>query len=192
MSSAPASLQIEIGGTVPNAEEWRVITEFPLYEVSSHGRVRRLVGGRGAVSGRILRPSRSSSGHLSVVLTAEGRPFKHQVHRLVAKALIGPPAAPDLCVLHRDDNPKNNVPENLCWGTSKENAADRRLNRWHDLAGANNPAARLNERTVRAIRVWLTMGICGSCLGRIFGVSKETIYSIHKHRTWSNSEDVGS
>jgi hypothetical protein len=192
MTSAAASRQTPNEWSVCGPEEWRAVPGYTSYEVSNHGRVRRAVGGKGAVGGRILKSIRSSSGHLAVVIHQNGVRSKQQIHRLVAMAFIGPAPKPGLCVLHSDDNPTNNTPPNLRWGTSKENAADRKLNRgWHDLAGAKNPAARLNERTVAAIRVWLTMGICGSCLGRIFGVSKETIYAIHQGRTWSK-EDLRS
>jgi hypothetical protein len=178
--------------SVCGLEEWRVVPGYPANEISNRGHVRKTVGGKGAVGGRILKSIRSSSGHLAVVLHQNGVRSKQQIHRLVAMAFIGPAPEPGLCVLHFDDNPTNNTPPNLRWGMSKENAADRKLNRgWHDLAGAKNPAARLNERTVAAIRVWLTLGICGSCLGRIFGVSKKTIYAIHKGRTCSK-EDVRS
>lgn len=188
MSVTPSTQQtIEISRTSLPLEEWRVVPDFTAYEVSSHGRVRRAAAGKGAVQGRILRPIRSHSGHLAVVIHQNGVRTKQQIHRLVAMAFIGPAPKRGLCVLHSDDDPANNIPPNLRWGTSKENAADRKLNRgWHDLSGSNNPAARLNERTAAAIRAWLTLGICGSCLGRIFGVSKETIYAINKGRTWSN------
>lgn len=44
----------------------------------------------------------------------------YKVHRLVCEAFHGPP--PDGAdTLHLDENPANNRPENLKWGTRKEN-----------------------------------------------------------------------
>lgn len=44
-----------------------------------------------------------------------------KVHRLVCEAFHGPPPFPRAVVLHLDENGLNNRPENLKWGTQKEN-----------------------------------------------------------------------
>jgi HNH endonuclease len=171
------------------AERWRVIGDFSDYEVSDHGRVRRITPGRGARAGHILRPGKHGSKdnpHLFVMLRRNGEAFHCAVHRLVAIAFIGNAPFPEARVLHWDDDPNHNHFRNLRWGTSAENAQDRKRNRgWHDLKGAANPAAKLNEDQVIQIRDWLDRGVCGSCIGRIFGVTKETIYAIRHHRIWT-------
>lgn len=44
-----------------------------------------------------------------------------KIHRLVCEAFHGPAASPKMVVIHLDENAKNNKPENLKWGTQKEN-----------------------------------------------------------------------
>lgn len=45
----------------------------------------------------------------------------YKVHRLVCEAFHGPAPEGKSRVLHRDENSHNNVPDNLKWGTQKEN-----------------------------------------------------------------------
>lgn len=44
-----------------------------------------------------------------------------KIHRLVCEAFHGPANLPKMVVIHLDENAKNNRPENLKWGTQKEN-----------------------------------------------------------------------
>jgi hypothetical protein len=48
-----------------------------------------------------------------------GKTFK--IARLVCEAFHGPAPFERAVVMHLDDNPGNNRPENLKWGTQKEN-----------------------------------------------------------------------
>ena len=47
------------------------------------------------------------------------RTFK--IHQLVCEAFHGPKPFPNAIVLHLDENPANNKPQNIRWGTRKEN-----------------------------------------------------------------------
>ncbi len=47
------------------------------------------------------------------------RTFK--IHQLVCEAFHGPKPSPKHIVLHLDEDPSNNTPINLRWGTRKEN-----------------------------------------------------------------------
>lgn len=44
-----------------------------------------------------------------------------KVARLVCEAFHGAPQQSDSVCMHRDENSRNNRPENLAWGTQKEN-----------------------------------------------------------------------
>lgn len=44
-----------------------------------------------------------------------------KVHRAVCEAFHGPAPSPSAVVLHLDENALNNRPENLSWGTQREN-----------------------------------------------------------------------
>lgn len=45
----------------------------------------------------------------------------HKVSRLVCEAFNGPPTEEKNVCMHLDENARNNRPENLKWGTQKEN-----------------------------------------------------------------------
>lgn len=72
------------------------------------------------------------------------------VHRLVLAAFTGE-FRPGMECRHLDGNHRNNRACNLKWGTSKENANDRRL---HGTSGAGekNPMAKLTNDQVELIR----------------------------------------
>lgn len=44
-----------------------------------------------------------------------------KIHRLVCEAFHGPPPFPNAVVIHFNENALDNRPENLRWGTQKEN-----------------------------------------------------------------------
>lgn len=177
------------------AEEWRVVPDFPAYEVSDLGRVRRHISARGWGAGHVLKPAAAHSGHLYVMLSdRKGNARKQFVHRLVALAFFGPPPARGALVLHRDDVPTNNSPANLYWGTHRQNIEDAKLNRRPATErrkrgaqpGGANSAAVLSERQVKRIKGLLGIGLCGACIARLHGVRKETIYAIAKGRIWTH------
>jgi hypothetical protein len=108
-------------------EQWRNIPGHEgAYQVSDRGRVRSFL--RGHSNGRLLRPGRMASGHVSVVL---GRQCgSRTVHSLVMEAFVGPRPA-GLEVRHLDGNPSNNLLSNLEYATRSRNMQDLK---WH--AGA--------------------------------------------------------
>jgi hypothetical protein len=105
------------------AERWKRIPGHPGYEASSLGRVRSvdrtLSDGREA-GGMVLALTEDKDGYLRVKL---GRRLVG-VHTLVALAFHGPPE-----VRHVNDDPKDNRPEGLVWGSRKENERDKRKNK---------------------------------------------------------------
>jgi hypothetical protein len=117
----------------------RPIPGWPGYLATADGQIL----GRGD---RPLRPRsrRRTGGHLRVRLYGPAAPRRAEmvaggirssgrwcdvyVHVAVALAWHGPPPAEDSMVLHWNDDPTNNAPENLRWGSATENWADRRRN----------------------------------------------------------------
>ena len=88
--------------------EWRPIVDYPEYEVSNAGDIRR--------GGRVLKPGRGN-GYLIVQL---GRNNKKYVHRLVALAFISNPEnKPQVDHINRIRS--DNRIENLRWATKSEN-----------------------------------------------------------------------
>ena len=67
--------------------------------------------------GKLLRPGRNKSGHVTVAI---GKGNSRQVHQLVLEAFVGPrPAGCE--VLHLNHNPADNRLENLRYGTRSKN-----------------------------------------------------------------------
>ena len=95
------------------------IPGFEDYYVTSDGKVFNLN------TGLCLKPQNHHRyGYLRVCLCADRKPKMESIHRLVAKAYLpNPKNLP--CVMHLDDNPKNNHVSNLRWATHQENMVDR-------------------------------------------------------------------
>jgi len=92
--------------------EWRPITDFPNYEISNTGEVRR--------NGRTLKPQLTKKGYYRVRISNKGK----LIHRLVAEAFI--PNTNNLTEIdHIDRNRTNNVVSNLRWITRSENCLNK-------------------------------------------------------------------
>ena len=105
--------------TAPN-ETWKPVPGYEMkYHVSDLGRVRSLPrwDGRRNMSGKVLSPGGSKSGHETVAL---GKGNSKTVHSLVLLAFIGPrPEGAD--ILHGNHVPWDNRLCNIRYGTRSEN-----------------------------------------------------------------------
>lgn len=165
-------------------EEWRPIRDWPDYEVSSRGRVRRCTTGNGAVLGRVLRLRVTATGYLSVTLSRDGQPGTVKVHRLVLSAFIGTPPTVRHHANHKNFDRKDNRRENLEWVTARRN------NEYTIAAGRHAHGERHGKTTlavhqVLAIRALASSGTALSEVSRRFGVPHSTVSNIHHRRTWA-------
>ena len=67
----------------------------------------------------VLSSASKTARHKYYKVVCRGRNYK--IHRLVCEAFHGPPPSGKPIVIHIDEDAKNNKPENLRWGTQKEN-----------------------------------------------------------------------
>jgi hypothetical protein len=176
-------------------EEWRPVVGFEgLYAVSSLGRVRSLprqtycpTGPRGprtiSLKGRVLSASRDSKGYPHVGMRKDGAGVTIKIHVLVAAAFIGPrPAGHQVC--HIDGVKTNNAPENLYYGTPKQNAADSdRLGT--RVRGSRVAKAKLNDDAIRLIRV-MAESMRQIDIAPMFGVDSSVISRIVAGKTWGH------
>jgi HNH endonuclease/NUMOD4 motif/AP2 domain len=139
-------------------EVWRaVIGWHGLYEVSHHGRVRRVAPGKSTRAGRLLTPTPNTGGYLHVKLCKPERQHTRTVHTLVAEAFLGvrDGLEPDHINNDRTDNhirnlrlvthqkngwnrttqPHSSRFKGVCW--------DRRSCRWHVQIKSNQQARSL-------------------------------------------------
>lgn len=85
-------------------------------------------------------------------------------------------------VCHRCDDPACINPEHLFLGTQRENMHDMiGKGRQYHPSGEDTHNCRLSWDKVRHIR---SSGLPGTELARLYGVKKNTIYSVLKNRTW--------
>lgn len=121
----------------PDREYWRHVPSEPGVLASSHGRVLLAPGFAPLPNGgfRSYTPkprygckSRSSKtakhAYLNIMVRRHGagnRQSPRKVHQLVCEAFHGPKPFEAAVVIHLDENALNNRPENLKWGTQKEN-----------------------------------------------------------------------
>jgi hypothetical protein len=74
----------------------------------------------------ILKPKQKSKHpyHMYRVIGDDGKRRVVYLHTLVISAFLGPKPFEKAVTRHLDGNAMNNTPENLCWGTQKENIYD--------------------------------------------------------------------
>ena len=147
--------------------EWRKVVGYPSFEVSNKGQI---VG----PSGSILTPmmtGRKRKQYPTIRLSTKPRIDK-KVHILVLEAFIGP-CPEGMIGCHYDDNPKNNLLNNLYWGSHSENGKDK---------CRNTP----NAERARQIKVLLAKGEQSQrSIACIYGVSEQLICDIKKKRRWA-------
>lgn len=125
----PASGGVESGTRVVEMEQvWRPIPGYEgYYSASNDGNIRRDLGGRGVLAGRILRQrlheSRNECFYFKINLCKKGKRKTHRVARLILSAFKGKPKR-KMEARHLDGNTLTNSIDNLEWGTSTQNKAD--------------------------------------------------------------------
>jgi len=119
-------------------EVWKPVPGFNC-EASSLGRIR--------VNGVVRKPYKRVRNYLGLRIGGKMR----LVSRLVAFAFHGlPPSNKPEC-MHLDDNPQNNAPSNLRWGSRSENMAMDVGNN-HAHKRSKNPRAKVSEDVANEIR----------------------------------------
>ncbi|MER9628363.1 NUMOD4 motif-containing HNH endonuclease [Mesorhizobium sp. M0296] len=179
------------------AEIWMpVVSHEGAYEVSNFGRVRSLdrietysredyysnsiVTVSRKLKGRVLRPGRTPSGHLTVAI---GKGNSRHVHVLVLTAFKGP-CPPGMEGLHGDDDPANNRLENLRWGTRSNNLVDAIENGKRGI-GSRSYQAKLTEADVADIKANYSH-LSSEKVASIFGVSGAAIRQIRSGKAWKH------
>jgi hypothetical protein len=104
-------------------EEWRTCADYPMYEVSSFGNIRRVKRPQ-----RLLLCSRRKSGRRMITIQNNYKVKGVLVARLILITFKGYPLPGKPYARHLDDNPGNDRIDNLEWGSQKDNMDDCRKN----------------------------------------------------------------
>lgn len=127
------------------AEVWRSIP-YSTYEASSFGRIRN------CMNGKVQQPQVGSDGYLFVGVRFLDKKHSEKVHKLVCLAFHGAKPTGGECVRHLDGDRLNNRPDNLRWGTNKENAADTILH-GRQVCGFDHPNMKITKAEALEIRM---------------------------------------
>jgi len=159
---------------------------WPLYEVSSHGRVKRLIdrGNQGRVG--ILKPT-MMLGRPGLCLReiGTGKVRYLSVQILVCTAFHGPKPSPKHSAAHWDGNKLNNHYANLRWATHKENMRDK-VRHGTQQRGEDTYNAKLTISNVDYIKDLATMKASSTEVARMFGVARRTIEAIYVGKSWKH------
>ena len=124
-------------------EVWKDIEGYEgLYQISNLGNVKSLRY-QGRDEAKVLTPKCNNMGRLWVELRKHGEARQYLIHRLVAFAFIpNPEDYPQ--INHIDENPKNNIVDNLEWCTGEyniraylSNHPERKRKQWSDTPKYN-------------------------------------------------------
>lgn len=167
-----------------NHEEWKpVIGYVGIYEVSSHGRIRKQTD----KGWKQINPYVTTSGHLMVGLHKFKKRTQLMMHRIVAEAFIGP-IPNKMLVHHKDTDKTNNRKDNLEIVTTRFNtqhACDTGLIK--HAKGEKHGRAKLTEADVREIRRRAAF-TNDFKLSRMFGVSPTHIADVVARKFWKHVE----
>jgi hypothetical protein len=109
------------------------------------------------------------------------------VAHLVADAFLPAKGPTDEVLRHLNDDPADNRPCNLAWGTYSDNLNDAVRNGRLHPKGESHYRAKLTEDDVREIRrLYATGNFSYQELALKFGVVKTTIIDIVRRKTWKH------
>lgn len=161
-----------------NANEvWKIIPDYPKYEVSNYGRVRSFTGKK---NGKLLKNTITNGGYLQVNLQGKTK----LVHTLVLLTFEGErPEGKE--TRHLNGNQKDNTLTNLTYGTPNENHKDK-IEHGTTMRGEKHPLAKLTTSDIQLVRLLLTFGWSQTTIAKIVETTNHAIFSIKEGRTWSH------
>jgi hypothetical protein len=177
---------------IQSIAEYREIKGFSGYRIGNDGSVWSCRG-QGKYHGKSVKWRRIKGvvvkgGHVFNTLCRDGggKSFK-QVSHMVLESFIGPRPKEGMIALHGDGNPSNNTPNNLRWGTYKENAADR-MKHGRTHRGDTHRNSKLTNEKIIEIRTMYDdgNGPSASFIASMFGIHQTTVSRIASGKTWSH------
>jgi hypothetical protein len=154
------------------------------YEVSNHGRVRRIKAGKGTRYMRASFGNAATTGYLQTTLTRDGKCHREYMHRLVCEAFLPNPEGKPY-VNHIDGNKYNNRHSNLEWVTPRENLLHRSRVLGLEV-GEKHHAAKFTRSDVLEIRKAISAGRTNSEIAPAFNASSKNINHIRNRTTWAH------
>lgn len=166
-------------------EDWKTLSNYPDYEVSSLGRVRRVTPTTARPNGGLLKQhAHHRCGYMNVRVSTGGVPKNKLVHDLVAQEFLG--VRPDgFHINHIDGDKANNAAGNLEYVTPLANVHHAySLGLKTRPIGINNPKSKLTDESARDIRQ--NSSLPTSHFMEKYGVSKATVDRIKRGAAWAH------
>jgi len=164
-------------------EVWRQVPSKPEFLVSSEGRF-MVAPYQGVMPHGGLRPY-GGKPHFGVwnkqdgrfITVYKGRTYK--IARLICEAFHGAPPKGEPVCMHLDENAANNRPDNLQWGSQKQNLnAPEYLKAKRKIRGDAHPATKTSDAEVAVMRRLSELGIQNTVLVKAFGISDGNVSNI--------------
>lgn len=137
--------------------------------------------------GRPMCQRKDKHGYMRVVFTYKGRKYNRYVHRLICLVFLpNPDNKPQ--VNHKNRIRIDNRLENLEWCTGKENIAHSFKNGRQPTIFRGESASwhKIKSYQIPDIRNRLKKGETLKSIGKLYGVSLHTIYSIKSGKNWKH------
>jgi len=172
--------------------EWRTCPNYPEFDVSEYGDVRRNIGNPTRRIGYRPKGHIDLDGYLTYSLrAADGRKTPVQAHTLVAEAFLPPKPTPKHEVAHGNGSRVFHHFTNLRWATRKENHSDIQIH-LTAVKGTRNGRATITDDDVRYIRAEVAnirAKISGTSWRELcskFDLTKAHLMKIAKRQAWSH------
>jgi transposase len=162
-----------------SVEIWKPVPGWEgLYEVCLSTQQVRSIRRR-----RIMKPWRFPSGYITVHFRRPGESVQKYLHQIVCEVAHGPMPEGKECVRHLNGNARDNRPENLAWGTMKENARDM-VEHGTSCRGRRNARNTMSEEDVLGIRRAAVSGESQASIAERYGITQGTVSQIVRGERW--------
>lgn len=180
-------------------EEWKDVPEFPYYEISNLGNLRRKTrileicypDGRTSyqnIKSMPLKPRFNHSGYREILLTnVSKKKINCRIARLVLLAFVGSPPRPEYHACHNDGIKTNDRLDNLRWDSPSNNNLDKELHGTHNKGERHN-LAKITEKQALEIKDKLKNYRYGdiSRIAEEYQIPYNIIANIKLNRTWKH------
>jgi hypothetical protein len=109
-------LELNLSTSIVTLEEWKIVSDFTGYEVSSFGRFRN------RNTKRYLAGSLNWTGYTHIGFFKDGKQIWKLAHRIVAKEFLEQPSPKHSIVNHKNLVRNDNRVSNLEWNTPSQNS----------------------------------------------------------------------
>jgi len=158
-------------------ERWKLIEEFPNFEVSNLGSIRHFK------NKDVLCPHVHRDGYLRYSFRKDGKMYSRYIHRLVLKAFAGSSKGRECN--HIDGDKTNNVITNLGWTTRSGNIKHAYQLGLMNRKGENNGFSKLKNGEVWLIRkLWDSGKATQTFISKMFRISISSVNYIVWRESW--------